>query len=264
LVFELGLIYGGSNGAYNTVFAMLNFVKALYCTANMDTLDTDQSRPKVLWRFKYSRSQTSSSDGQTEPYCGFGWDAPFIDFYDNGTITEFAPLSDILKHGPDKVMSEAFKKMAEEQFTNALPNLGDHGRRKIRRIHLPANNMEWAEVRVSCPSTELIMLLNLPKRVVKCVWRVKKLENAPSKVGPNTRAQSKDQVNDSSANSLQEDFDDMADIDNELPMCLNPEYWRDQQRGCLEHFSSHPLYARHMIPFFAQVPTSMSTLFAIY
>jgi hypothetical protein len=36
---------------------------------------------------------------------------------------------------------------------------------------------------------------------------------------------------------------------------LNAKYWKDQQRGCLEHCANHPLYARHMVPFFAEIPT---------
>jgi len=38
---------------------------------------------------------------------------------------------------------------------------------------------------------------------------------------------------------------------------LNPKYWQDQQRGCLEHCANHPLYSRHMVPFFAEIPTGM-------
>jgi hypothetical protein len=117
----------------------------------MDRVDSDPTRPKVLWRFKDSRSRQVSSIRQSDPYCGFGWHAPIIDFYDNGYITEFASLSNVLKHGPDKVMSTAFEKMAEEQFYNALPNLGGHGRRKMRWIHVPANNMEWVEVMFLVP-----------------------------------------------------------------------------------------------------------------
>jgi hypothetical protein len=90
------------------------------------------------------------------------------------------------------------------------------------------------------------------------VWRSKKLEEARSKVGSKTGAQSEDQTDDSPTDSSQGEFDGMENVDNDHPMCLRPEYWRDQQRGCLEHFSSHPLYARHMVPFFAPVPTSMS------
>jgi hypothetical protein len=36
---------------------------------------------------------------------------------------------------------------------------------------------------------------------------------------------------------------------------LRAKYWKDQQRGCLEHCANHPLYARHMVPFFAEIPT---------
>ncbi len=36
---------------------------------------------------------------------------------------------------------------------------------------------------------------------------------------------------------------------------LNAKYWKDQQRGCLEHCANHPLYAKHMVPFFAEIPT---------
>lgn len=38
---------------------------------------------------------------------------------------------------------------------------------------------------------------------------------------------------------------------------LSPEFWKDQQRGCLEHCANHSLYARHMVPFFAEIPTGM-------
>jgi hypothetical protein len=41
---------------------------------------------------------------------------------------------------------------------------------------------------------------------------------------------------------------------------LSPEFWKDQQRGCLEHCANHPLYARHMIPFFAEIPTGELSL----
>jgi hypothetical protein len=36
---------------------------------------------------------------------------------------------------------------------------------------------------------------------------------------------------------------------------LSDQYWKDQQRGCLDHCANHPLYARHMVPFFAEIPT---------
>jgi len=39
---------------------------------------------------------------------------------------------------------------------------------------------------------------------------------------------------------------------------LKPEYWLDQQRGCLKHCASHSLYARYMVPFFSQIPRGKS------
>lgn len=36
---------------------------------------------------------------------------------------------------------------------------------------------------------------------------------------------------------------------------LSRELWKDQQRGCFEHCANHQLYARHMVPFFAEIPT---------
>jgi hypothetical protein len=115
----------------------------------METTDSNQTPTEVLWRFKESRSQSVSSQRQNQPYCGFGWDAPIIDFYENGYITEFAPLSDVLQQGPEKVMSAAFDRTMEqlqEQFPNASPNLGGRRRRRMRWVHIPANNMEWVEV----------------------------------------------------------------------------------------------------------------------
>jgi hypothetical protein len=38
---------------------------------------------------------------------------------------------------------------------------------------------------------------------------------------------------------------------------LSPKYWKDQQHGCLKHSANHPLYARYMVPFFAEIPTGM-------
>lgn len=37
---------------------------------------------------------------------------------------------------------------------------------------------------------------------------------------------------------------------------LKPEFWTDQQRGRLENCANNPLYARHMVPFFSEIPTS--------
>ncbi|KAH7323515.1 hypothetical protein BKA65DRAFT_70495 [Rhexocercosporidium sp. MPI-PUGE-AT-0058] len=208
----------------------------------MATTGSIQTPTEVLWRFKESRSQSVSSQRQNQPHCGFGWDSPIIDFYENGYITEFAPLSDVLKQGPDKVMSAAFDRTME-QLSNASPNLGGRGRRKMRWIHIPANNMEWVE------------------RVIKCVWRAKKLEKRRSdvKTKANTRSEVKvtmDDATDSLDDAVSGEVDGMATADDEYPLCLRPEYWRDQQRGCVEHCASHPLYARHMVPFFAPVPTS--------
>jgi hypothetical protein len=112
----------------------------------MDAINPNQYRPEIRWRFKESRSQSSSTARQSKPYCGFGWDAPIIDFYENGYITEFASLSNVLEQGPEKVMSEAFDRMSEEQFYGATPNVGGRGRRRMRWVHIPANNMEWVEV----------------------------------------------------------------------------------------------------------------------
>ena len=42
---------------------------------------------------------------------------------------------------------------------------------------------------------------------------------------------------------------------------LNPKYWTDQQRGGLEfdgQFANNLTYTRHMVPFFAEIPTGMS------
>jgi len=38
---------------------------------------------------------------------------------------------------------------------------------------------------------------------------------------------------------------------------LSPKYWKDQQRGCLEHCANNPLYGRHMNPFFAEIRAGM-------
>lgn len=37
---------------------------------------------------------------------------------------------------------------------------------------------------------------------------------------------------------------------------LSDKYWIDQQRGCIKHCANHPLYARHMVPYFAEIPTN--------
>lgn len=63
--------------------------------------------------------------------------------------------------------------------------------------------------------------------------------------------ESKREKDDKSANAMDETVPKVlraADI-------LSSEFWKDQQRGCLEHCANHPLYARHMIPFFAEIPT---------
>lgn len=42
---------------------------------------------------------------------------------------------------------------------------------------------------------------------------------------------------------------------------LDPKYWTDQQRGGLEfdgQFANNLTYTRHMVPFFAEIPTGMS------
>lgn len=41
---------------------------------------------------------------------------------------------------------------------------------------------------------------------------------------------------------------------------LRPEYWINQQRGCLQHCASHPLYARFMLPFFSSIPQGMCSI----
>ena len=41
---------------------------------------------------------------------------------------------------------------------------------------------------------------------------------------------------------------------------LRPEYWINQQRGCLQHCASHPLYARFMLPFFSSIPHGMCSV----
>lgn len=116
----------------------------------------------------------------------------------------------------------------------------------MRWVHIPANNMEWVE------------------RVIKCVWRSKKLEKAraDARSKANTRSEvkkTKGDATDSSDDAVSGEVDDMAYVDNDYPLCLRPEYWRDQQRGCIEHCASHPLYARHMVPFFAPIPTSVES-----
>jgi hypothetical protein len=113
----------------------------------MDSADSDQTRPQPRWRFKGFHLRKRPSIKKSDPLCGFGWDSPIIDFYDNGYNIEFAPVTDLLNYGPDKVMSTAFEKMVEE-FDGAIPNIGGGGRRRMRWIHLPANNMEWVEVAV--------------------------------------------------------------------------------------------------------------------
>ncbi|CZR66557.1 uncharacterized protein PAC_16458 [Phialocephala subalpina] len=215
----------------------------------MATTDSDQTPTEILWRFKESRAQSVSSQRQSQPYCGFGLDAPIIDFYENGYITEFAPLSDVLQQGPERVMSAAFDrtmKQLKEQFPDASPYLGNRGRRRMRWVHIPANNMEWVE------------------RVIKCVWRSKKLEKARADTSSKTKTRSedkktKDDARDGSDDAVSGEVDDMANVDSDYPLCLRPEYWRDQQRGCIEHCASHPLYARHMVPFFTPVPSSVES-----
>lgn len=48
-------------------------------------------------------------------------------------------------------------------------------------------------------------------------------------------------------------IDSLTDFDNDSPICLQAEYWRDQQCGCIDHCASHPLHARHMAPFFTPI-----------
>jgi hypothetical protein len=88
----------------------------------------------VLWRFK-SPSQSGSLQRQNQPYYGFGWDALIIDFYKNGYITEFAPLSEVLWQGPEKVMFVAFDRTIEQfqkQFLKASLNLRGQRRQRMR------------------------------------------------------------------------------------------------------------------------------------
>jgi hypothetical protein len=41
---------------------------------------------------------------------------------------------------------------------------------------------------------------------------------------------------------------------------LKPEFWTDQQRGRLQNCANNPLYARHMVPFFSEIPTGACKL----
>jgi len=87
---------------------------------------------------------------------------------------------------------------------------------KFRWIHIPANNMVWVE--------EVI------KRVCDSkAAKTQKANEARPKLGEQARTLRPGDI-------------------------LSPEFWKDQQRGCVEHCANHPVYARHMVPFFAEIP----------
>ncbi|KAE9376667.1 hypothetical protein N431DRAFT_331075 [Stipitochalara longipes BDJ] len=87
---------------------------------------------------------------------------------------------------------------------------------KFRWIHIPANNMVWIE------------------EIIKKVCESKGKSRSEKSKGDEQKAKSKALT--------------AGDI-------LSDKYWKNQQAGCLEHCANHPLYARHMVPFFAEIPT---------
>jgi len=86
-------------------------------------------------------------------YWTFGLEAPIIDFFEDGYITAFADLNDLLRNGADGTMQEAKDRSCKER--NFCPS--DTGP-KMRWIHIPTNNMEWVEV---CRTRSKIRHVNL-------------------------------------------------------------------------------------------------------
>jgi hypothetical protein len=78
---------------------------------------------------------------------GFGLKAPIIDIFDHGRefLTCFKPIEDLFQKGADRLMEEASKVACKSDPSKlhckpkSVPTL--------RWIHIPANNIEWVEVR---------------------------------------------------------------------------------------------------------------------
>jgi hypothetical protein len=100
------------------------------------------------WRnFKKEGSVSSLSDLDLEDDYTFGLKIPIVDVFDDGTATKFEFLERILDEGADFTMRETYNDMYKGMEAVAQPWFDPM--RKFRWIHIPANNMEWVEVRRS-------------------------------------------------------------------------------------------------------------------
>jgi hypothetical protein len=193
----------------------------------------DQSGAATQRKAKAWRSNLESCSTPVEPvskydeHWTFGLKAPIIDFFENGYITEFADLNELLQKGAYDTMTEAYER--------ADADTEQKGIFKMRWIHIPASNMEWVEV--CCTRSKysryqsFIPFANNQKLIIKAVCQ-SKAKDAP-KDSKNSRSH------------------------EETVVYLTPEYWQGQQRGCLKHCANNPVYARHMVPFFAEIPTGI-------
>jgi hypothetical protein len=78
-------------------------------------------------------------------------------------------------------------------------------------------------------TVEYTAYLTLHKRVIKCVWRSKKLEKARADATSkaNTRKEdknTKDDAIDSSDDAVSGEVSDIANVNNDYPLCLRPKY----------------------------------------
>ena len=100
------------------------------------------------WRnFKKEGSVSSLSDLDLEDDYTFGIKIPIVDVFDDGTATKFEFLERILDEGADFTMRETYNDMYKGVEAVSQPWFDPM--RKFRWIHIPANNMEWVEVRCS-------------------------------------------------------------------------------------------------------------------
>jgi hypothetical protein len=100
------------------------------------------------WRnFKKEGSISSLSDLGLDDDYTFGLKIPIVDVFDDGTATKFEFLERILDEGADFTMRETYDDMYKGVEAVSQPWFDPM--RKFRWIHIPANNMEWVEVRCS-------------------------------------------------------------------------------------------------------------------
>ncbi|KAH0562694.1 hypothetical protein GP486_002637 [Trichoglossum hirsutum] len=181
----------------------------------------------------------------------FGLDAPIIDFFPETFVTTFAPLKQILDEGPHKVMLETYEKERSQLNQVNLPNQPDCN--TFRWVHIPANNMEWVK-------TIITHVCNFDKTentiIPKETRGGKSFQESMSASVPKyvEAMKTEEQLGDTNELREPEGSERLG-----YSSFLKPEFWRDQQRGCIEHCANNALYARHMVPFFAKIPTDVKT-----